>query len=99
MNMPITLPRTLPPTVRHYSTSPVFTEITVPEKLTSLHRTKPGVWGRLVIEQGTLRFIEPGPPERDIAVSEGEEIIIAPEVPHRVAIAGPVRFLIEFHRE
>lgn len=99
MNKHTILQRTLPPAVRHYSTSPLFTDVTVPEKLTGLHRTKPGVWGRLVVEQGTLRFMEPGPPKRDVAVSEGEEIIIAPELPHRVAIAGPVSFLIEFHRE
>ena len=99
MNMHTRPPRALPPAARHYSSSPHFTEVTVPEKLTSLHRTKPGVWGRLVVEQGTLRFLEPGPPERDEAVSEGEEIIIAPELPHRVSITGPVYFLIEFYRE
>ena len=89
----------LPPGARHYSSSPRFTEVTLPEKLTGLHRTKPGVWGRLVVEEGALTFIEPGPPEIVRRVLAGEVEIIAPERPHRVAVDGPVCFLIEFYRE
>jgi len=89
----------LPPGARHYSSSPHFTEVTVPAKLLELHRTKPGVWGRLVVEQGTLGFIEPGPPERARRLRPGDSEIIVPERPHRVALEGPVCFLIEFYRE
>ncbi|UUX51889.1 DUF1971 domain-containing protein [Nisaea acidiphila] len=89
----------LPPGAQHYSSSPRFTEVTVPAKLTGLHRTKPGVWGRLVVEEGALTFIEPGPAEYTDRLAAGEVEVIAPERPHRVAVDGPVVFLVEFYRE
>jgi len=44
----------IPADVHKYAESPIFTENTVPEKLTTLHDTKSGVWGRLcVLRQAT----------------------------------------------
>lgn len=99
MNAPSLLRPALPPGARHTNSSPRFTEVTVPAKLQDLHRTKPGVWGRLVVDQGALTFLEPGPPEYRRRLESGEAEIIAPDRPHRVAIDGPVSFLIEFYRE
>ncbi|WP_420403245.1 DUF1971 domain-containing protein [Nisaea sp.] len=99
MSAPAPMPPALPAGARHYSSSPHFTEITTPAKLTELHRTKPGVWGRLVVDQGTLIFVEPDPWGTEQRVGAGETVIIVPERPHRVALDGPVRFLIEFYRE
>ena len=81
-----------------YSETAVFTEETVPPKLTSVHDTKPGVWGKLVVKEGALDYIVPGPPlvrERIVAGAFG---VIEPEVKHRVEMIGPVTFQVEFYK-
>ncbi len=88
----------IPSTVLKYAESPVFTQDTVPEKLTSLHDTKAGVWGRLCVLEGSLSYIIPGPPQSRTVIKAGEIGIIRPEEPHRVEMVGPVRFKIEFCR-
>lgn len=88
----------IPSSVDKYAESPEFTETTVPAKLTSLHDTKPGVWGRLCILDGSLRYILPGPPLRSTILNAGQIGIIRPEELHRVEMIGPVRFKIEFCR-
>jgi len=89
---------TLPADVSKYSESPVFTDTSVPEKLTRVHKTKPGVWGKLVILSGALDFIVPGPPRLTETLSARSHGVIRPAEPHHVNITGPVTFKIEFYR-
>lgn len=86
----------LPDTVEKYAESPEFTHETVPDKLTSVHDTKAGTWGRLVVLEGALTYVVPGPPESRTLVDTGSTAIIEPTVPHHVEIDGPVRFKVEF---
>lgn len=86
----------LPTNVEKYAESPEFTEKNVPAKLTSIHNTKAGVWGRLCILDGRLKYIIPGPPLKACIIESGQTGIIRPEEPHRVEIIGFVRFKIEF---
>ena len=86
----------LPDDVRKYSETTVFTEKSVPEKLLRLHDTKPGVWGRIVVLEGELDYIVPGPPERRARLSPERRGVIRPTELHRVAPVGPVRFKVEF---
>jgi len=86
----------IPLTVQKYAESPIFTEETVPEKLTTLHDTKASVWGRLCVLEGKLKYIIPGPPSSSSIISAGEIGIIRPEETHRVEMIGPVRFKVEF---
>lgn len=88
----------LPRTVQKYAESPEFTETTVPAKLTSLHDTKSGVWGRLCVLTGSLKYIIPGPPIVSSIIEAGQIGIIRPEELHRVEMIGSVRFKIEFYR-
>ena len=90
--------RSLPDNVRKYSETPVFTETTVPEKLTNLHTTKAGTWGRLCVLEGQLKYIIPGPSPHSVLLKNGEFDIISPEEPHHVEITGPVRFKVEFYK-
>lgn len=88
----------IPENIQKYAESPVFTEDNVPAKLTSTHDTKAGVWGRLCILEGRLKYIIPGPPLSSSIIETGEIGVIRPEQPHRVEMIGPVKFKIEFCR-
>ncbi len=81
-----------------YFESEVFTEKTVPEKLLTLHDTKPGVWARIVVLEGSLDYVVPDAPERNRRLDIGDVGIIRPTEPHRVELLGMVRFKVEFLR-
>lgn len=78
-------------------TTPVFDETSVPEGLRRAHRVAAGVWGRLVVAEGSLRFVFEDDPEPRV-VAAGAHQVIPPERPHHVEVIAPVRFVVEFHR-
>jgi len=74
-----------------------FDEPTVPAALLSAHRVADGVWGRLVVRDGALRFgFDDEAGER--LVVAGATQVIPPGRPHHLRIDGAVRFVVEFHR-
>lgn len=85
----------LPTSVSAYKQTPSFDEDSVPDGLLRDHRTKPGVWARIVVEEGKLEYtcvrgvfvLRPG-----VAGS------VEPESPHHVRPLGPVRFHVIFSR-
>lgn len=87
----------LPPHVQAYRRSPVFTEETLPAAFRENHATKAGVWGRLHVVSGDLVFTD-AEADRAFSVSAGQDVVIEPEVRHRVAPAGAVSFFVEFFR-
>lgn len=87
-----------PEDLEKYAETAEFTETTVPSKITTIHDTKPGVWGKLVVLEGALDYIIIGPPLRKQRIDAGSFGVIEPTVPHRVDLLGPVRFTIEFWR-
>ncbi len=88
-----------PAILSKYSETPVFTQDTVPAKLTSVHDTKPGVWGKLVVLEGALDYVVLGPPPARQRITPSNFGVIEPAVPHRVELNGPVRFKVEFYRD
>jgi tellurite resistance-related uncharacterized protein len=91
--------KTLPPGVAPYQRTREFTEATVPQGLLRRHTTKPGVWARIHVLEGSLRYriLEPSVEEH---VLTAERVgIVEPEVPHEVKPLGAVRFYVEFLRE
>lgn len=80
-----------------YKRTPLFTEATVPAGLLRAHETKLGVWARLHVTEGALRF-------RDLVSGEerllfpGIHPLVFPASPHEVAPDGMVRFFVEFLR-
>lgn len=88
----------LPDRVEKYAETPIFTEETVPKKLTADHDTKPGVWGRICVLEGALDYIIPGAPERSHLISAGGFGIVRPTELHRVNPIETVRFKVEFYR-
>lgn len=87
--------KTLPPDVQAYFRTPEFNEATIPAGLLRQHTTKAGVWGRIVIEEGSLlyRIAESG---EEVVLSPERHGVVEPEAPHEVAPQGKVRFWVEF---
>lgn len=80
-----------------YKHTSVFTEETVPAGLRKDHSTKTGVWGKIRVEEGKLRYRVPAL-GMDIELHPGTIGIVVPEVLHNVEPVGAVRFLVEFYR-
>ena len=81
-----------------YSETPVFTDETVPAKLTGEHKTKPGVWGRLVLLEGALEYVVPGAPQKSRSLAKNDYAIIEPQVVHYVAPRKGAAFRVEFYK-
>jgi tellurite resistance-related uncharacterized protein len=89
---------TLPPDAEPYHRSAEFTEETVPDGLLHSHTTKAGVWGRIVVLEGSLRYRVLEPTRSETTLDPGSHGIIEPQVPHEVEPLGAVRFFVEFLR-
>jgi len=60
------------------------------------HRTKAGVWGRLIILEGRLRYCLEDGSGRSWMLDSDTPAWIPPDLPHRVEFIGPVRFYVSF---
>lgn len=90
------MPR-LPTAASEYKRTRVFTQETIPRALTRNHTTAAGVWARIVVEQGRLKYVLDGSEEQWV-LRPGTDGIVAPQQPHRVEPQGPVRFFVAFMR-
>lgn len=90
--------KALPADVAHYKTTPEFDQESVPLGLQRNHTTAAKVWGRIVVHEGSLRYVIEGQEMEDHLLVPGTPGIVEPQVPHHVAIDGPVRFCVEFYR-
>ena len=90
--------KTLPEGLEHYKSTSEFTESSIPAGLLRSHATAPGVWGRIDVIEGALlyRLLEPAHEEH--LLTPGAAGIIEPGMKHEVAVNGPVRFCVQFHR-
>jgi tellurite resistance-related uncharacterized protein len=79
-------------------TTPTFDETSTPLGLRAAHAVADGVWGRLIVESGSLGFVFEDTPGDVRIVAAGEHQLIPPARLHHVVIDGPVRFAVEFHR-
>ncbi len=89
---------TLPDGLELVRTTATFDETSVPAGLLAAHRVADGVWGRLVVLDGALRFVFEDDPDGATTVSSGHHQVIPPGRPHHLELDGPVRFHVEFHR-
>lgn len=70
----------------------------MPEALARDHTTKRGVWAKIVVLEGTLRYHVGALSTQLDLQAGGAPGVVVPEVPHRVEPLGPVRFRVEFLR-
>lgn len=80
-----------------YKRTPEFTEESVPAALRKDHSTKTGVWAKINVMEGKLRYRVPvfGV---ETELSPDKRGIVVPEVLHNVEPLGSVRFFVEFYR-
>ncbi len=89
--------KSLPASAVAYQKTPVFTRETIPGGLLQDHRTKAGVWGLIVVEQGSLQYTI-GDAETHI-LTPGRPGVVEPAVTHYVKPLGEVTFFVEFYRD
>jgi tellurite resistance-related uncharacterized protein len=90
--------KALPADVSPYKRTPEFTESTVPAGLLRSHDTKDGVWGKIVVLEGTLLYRILEPKVEEIVLSPNRYGVVEPTVRHEVVPSAGVRFYVEFHR-
>lgn len=86
-----------PPGLMAYRRTAIFEADTIPAALRASHRTKAGVWAKIHVERGRLRYrlLEP---LRELELVSGDVGIVPPEAPHEVEPVGEVAFYVELHR-
>lgn len=92
------LPDALPDGVRPYRDSPVFTPDNLPASLQAAHSTKAGTWGLLKVHAGLLRYTQDDPPQAEVVLAAGQQVLIEPQTRHHVAFELPGSFQITFCR-
>ena len=90
--------KTIPPEAVSYKRTPDFTAVTLPAGLRRNHSTRSGVWGRIHVVEGRLRYRVLGHAPTEHLLSPDRPGVIEPEVPHEVEPVGDVRFYVEFLR-
>ena len=90
--------KTLPDNVVPYKRTPEFTEANIPKGLLKDHRTKEGVWGKVVVLEGSLKYTIVEPELETVTLNTRQHGVIEPEILHHISLCGPVRLYIEFNR-
>ncbi|MDM0108799.1 DUF3565 domain-containing protein [Variovorax sp. J22R24] len=80
-----------------YKRTPVLTELTVPSGLRRDHSTASGVWAKIQVLEGQLRY-RVDELRLDVVLTATQRGIVVPEVRHSVEPEGAVRFFVEFYR-
>ena len=76
----------------------VFTENTIPDGLRKQHKTTEGVWGKLSLIEGHLKYMIFEPYNEKQLLGCEHPGIILPDVPHAVEPIGNVQFYLEFFK-
>lgn len=88
----------LPSNARVYKTTPRFTQDTVPAGLLKAHSTRAGVWGRVVVSEGRLRFRRLQGAAQEQLLTAGQHVVVQPQELHEVQPDPTVVFHVEFLR-
>jgi len=88
----------LPRNIASYKKTPEFDETCIPKGLLKSHQTKEGVWGKIVVLEGQLKYKITEPEEEIIILNDGIPGVIEPTMYHEIEPIGKVRFYVEFYR-
>jgi tellurite resistance-related uncharacterized protein len=89
----------IPASFAAYRKTPTFTPETVPKGLLREHRTKAGVWGKIVVLKGSLRYRILRDPVEEHVLRPDRHGVVEPEVPHEVAFLDDGEFYVEFYAQ
>ncbi len=81
-----------------YKKTKEWTESNIPKGLLANHSTKTGVWGKIHVVEGCLRYIVEGMEGQEFLLTPEAFGVVLPGVVHRVEPVGSVRFFVEFHK-
>ena len=87
----------LPPNVKSYKTTKLFSQDTVPAGLLRAHKTKAGTWGKIVVVQGSIVYRILEPELEEIVLDTDTHGVVEPQVLHEVSLVGEVQFYVDFH--
>lgn len=90
--------RELPDDYVAYRRTASLDEASVPAALRARHGTKRGVWAKIRVESGRLRYKMHEPFHEETVLEPGREGTVLPGVDHEVEPVGDVRFHVEFYR-
>ncbi len=76
----------------------VFDADSVPAGLLRAHQIAEGVWGRVLVVGGTLRFVWEDDPDHPVQLTDGDSLVVPPQRRHHVELGDGARFAVEFHR-
>ena len=78
---------------------PEFDEQSIPKGLLKDHATKAGVWGKIILLEGSLLYRPEALQGKAQTLTPLQPGIVVPEMKHEVQLNGPVRFYVEFYRK
>ncbi|NJN76713.1 MAG: DUF1971 domain-containing protein [Synechococcaceae cyanobacterium RL_1_2] len=90
--------KSLPRQVLPYKRTPDFTLSSLPTGLQQSHNTKAGVWGKIVILAGSVRYRILEPELEELLLTPDRYGIIEPTIKHEVIPDDRARFYVEFYR-
>ncbi len=79
--------------------TPIFENATIPKALLSDHSTKAGVWAKVTVLQGQLRYIVEAPVAQTFLLTPETPGLVAPEIKHYIEPDGDVRFYVELFKK
>ena len=82
--------------VQPYRTTPVFDADTLPAALRRAHHTKAGVWGRISVLSGALRYVVALSGDATV-LRAGDSVIVQPEQRHHVEPLAAMQMQIAFY--
>jgi len=98
VNCPLCDALEVPAGARTYRSTPVFDANTLPQGLRRDHSTKKGVWARVRVFRGCIRYVVHEPLARREMLSPDRHGVVAPQVMHHLEVVGAVSLQIDFLR-
>ena len=87
---------TMAASAKPYRSTAIFDAETLPAALRRRHTTKAGVWARIEVLKGQVRYEIFDPPSVEI-LEPGRPGRVAPEQPHQVLPCGPMQMRVDFY--
>lgn len=88
--------REIPGIAVYLSTSPSFTELTIPEALRKRRHSGTGLWAKVCVTEGSLELEMFEPINEKQTLTPDNPAVLPPGVPYSLATPAQVKFHIEF---
>ena len=89
--------KSMPKSAKPFNRTADFTEATVPPGLLREHQTKNGVWGKIHVVSGAVRYTIPAR-KQEFVLNPDRPGIVEPGVVHHVEPFADASFYVEFWR-